>query len=127
MGKLILTILFFGASLVGCQDKKMDGPHPEELIGSWVHSHEEDTEAVRVYRPASFDFPPARGREGFEIKEGGECIYHGIAPADGSTSEPASWSWEGDNTLIIRPKAEGAENMVMEVVSVNEEMLKVKI
>ncbi|MCB9289661.1 MAG: hypothetical protein H6560_20325 [Lewinellaceae bacterium] len=127
MGKLILTILFFGASLVGCQDKKMDGPNPEELIGSWVHSHEEDTEAVRVYRPASFDFPPTRGREGFEIKEGGECIYHGIAPSDGSTSEPASWSWEGDNTLIIRPKAEGAENMVMEVVSVNEEMLKVKI
>ena len=127
MGKLILTILFFGASLVGCQDKKMDGPNPEELIGSWVHSHEEDTEAVRVYRPASFDFPPTRGREGFEIKEGGECVYHGIAPADGSTSEPASWSWEGDNTLIIRPKAEGAENMVMEVVSVNEEMLKVKI
>jgi hypothetical protein len=26
-----------------------------------IHSHEEDTQDVRVYRPAGYDFPPVRG------------------------------------------------------------------
>ena len=126
MGKLLLFVLLFGASLIGCQDKQNKGGHPEELIGAWIHSHEDDTEEVKVYRPASYNFPPARGREGFEIKEGGECIYHGIAPADGNTSEVASWSWDKDNKLLIKPDAEGVPEMVMEVLSVTAEMLKVK-
>ena len=126
MGKLLLFVLLFGASLIGCQDKQNKGGYPEELIGAWIHSHEDDTEEVKVYRPASYAFPPARGREGFEIKEGGECMYHGIAPADGSASEPASWSWEDGNRLVITPKAAGASEMRMEVVSVGEGMLKVK-
>lgn len=33
----------------------------------WLHSHEEDTADVRVYRPAEYPFPPARGRDGFEF------------------------------------------------------------
>ena len=126
MGKLLLTFFLFGASLIGCQDKQNKGGHPEELIGAWIHSHEDDTEEVKVYRPASYNFPPARGREGFEIKEGGECVYHGIAPADGSTNEPANWSWEDGNALVITPKADGAAEMRMEVVSASSEMLKVK-
>ena len=28
----------------------------EELLGSWVHSHEEDTADTVVYRRADFDF-----------------------------------------------------------------------
>ena len=123
MGKLLLTFFLFGAPLIGCQDKQNKNGHPEELIGAWVHAHEDDTDEVRVYRPASYDFPPARGREGFEIKAGGECIYHGIAPADGSTSEPATWSWEEGGKLVIRRKD---REMVMEVLSVDKEMLKVK-
>ena len=126
MGKLLLALILFGASLIGCQDKQGQATHPEELIGAWIHSHEDDTEEVKVYRHASYNLPPERGREGFEIKEGGECVYHGIAPADGSTNEPASWSWEDGNTLVITPKADGAAEMSMEVVSASSEMLKVK-
>ena len=37
----------------------------------WIHSYEEDTEDVRVYRPRSYDFPLSRGRTGFEIKKNG--------------------------------------------------------
>ena len=40
----------------------------------WIHSHEEDTEDKKVYRPSTFEFPPSRGRDGFEIKENGEFI-----------------------------------------------------
>lgn len=40
----------------------------------WIHSHEEDTEDKKVYRPSTFDFPPSRGRDGFEIRENGEFV-----------------------------------------------------
>ncbi len=127
MGKILLTCILLTASLIGCQDNKQnENTHPEGLIGAWLHSHEDDTEEIKVYRPAGYDFPPSRGRVGFNLMEGGECIYYGIAPADGSTNEPASWRWEGGNTLVITPKEEGASEMVLEVVSVGEGMLKVK-
>ncbi len=41
---------------------------PPELFQHWMHSHEEDSGDVQVYRPADYDFPPARGRRGFELQ-----------------------------------------------------------
>jgi hypothetical protein len=49
-----------------------------------LDSHEEDTQYVRVYRPAEYDFPLSRGRTDFEFREGGELIYYEIARADGT-------------------------------------------
>jgi hypothetical protein len=40
----------------------------------WIHSHEEDTKDQKVYRPSTFEFPPARGRDGFEIRPNGEFV-----------------------------------------------------
>jgi hypothetical protein len=50
----------------------------------WVHSHEEDTQDVRIYRPAGYDFPLSRGRVGVEFREGGELVDYEIARANGS-------------------------------------------
>ena len=65
------------------------------IVGQWIHSHEEDTQDVTVYRPASYDFPPSRGRMGFEFRKDGKLIYYGIARADGSDQIPGSWVIEG--------------------------------
>ena len=53
-----------------------------EPLGRWVHAHEEDEGDVRVYRPAGYDLPPARGRRGLEFRPGGEVIVYGPGPAD---------------------------------------------
>ena len=50
----------------------------------WIHSHEEDTENKKVYRPSTFEFPPSRGRDGFEIRENGEFILSFPGPTDRS-------------------------------------------
>jgi hypothetical protein len=64
---------------------------PHELFQHWIHSREEDRGDVRVYRPADYDFPPARGRDGFELKRDGTLIRYAIAAADGTTKRTERW------------------------------------
>ncbi len=53
-----------------------------DLTGRWVHSHEEDEGDVRVYRPAGYDLPPARGRRGLEFRPDGEVVVYGLGQTD---------------------------------------------
>jgi len=76
------------------------GP-PSQLFGHWVHSHEEDTGALRVYRPAGYRFPPARGRRGFELLPDGSYVAHGPGPTDKPTSRPGRWEPVGDGRLRL--------------------------
>ncbi len=73
------------------------------LIGRWVHAHEEDTEAGRVFRPADHPLPPSRGREAWDLRADGSFA----ATAPGPTDEPAetagSWQLDGDRLLISGP------------------------
>jgi hypothetical protein len=64
---------------------------PRELYRRWVHAREEDEGDVRVYRPAGYDLPPARGRGGVEFRPGGELLVYGPGPADRPTAAPGSW------------------------------------
>ena len=63
-----------------------------DLHGHWVHSHEEDSPTEAVYRPASHPFPPARGRDGFELEADGSLVEHGIGPTDRSTKTAGKWA-----------------------------------
>lgn len=98
----------------------------ECLIGTWIHSHEEDTPDVRVYRPADYPFPPARGRDGFEFRPDGELVYLGIARADGTEESNGRWTVEASNRVRIEVQSERIEPFTLEVVSCDGEMLKVK-
>ena len=71
------------------------------LTGRWMHSHEEDTADVAVYRPASYDFPPARGRNGFEFSADGRATYIGIAATDGSNQIPGRWELDAPNRVRV--------------------------
>ena len=61
------------------------------LLGTWRHSHEEDTPAHMVYRPENYAFPPARGRTGFVFQANNTCISLGISPRDGTARETCRW------------------------------------
>jgi hypothetical protein len=65
---------------------------PPELFQQWMHSHEEDTGDVQVYRPADYDFPPARGRRGFELRPDGSAELYGPSPSDRPAATTATWS-----------------------------------
>jgi hypothetical protein len=74
---------------------------PEEMLGHWVHSHEEDRGDERVYRPADYDFPPARGRRGFELKPGGELVLYGPGATDRPEATTARWSASGSGRVRL--------------------------
>lgn len=61
------------------------------LVGTWRHSHEEDTATETVYRPEDYAFPPARGRTGFSFRADKTCTYLGISPRDGTARESCRW------------------------------------
>ncbi|MFI5893460.1 hypothetical protein ACIA5D_25485 [Actinoplanes sp. NPDC051513] len=59
--------------------------------GRWTHSHEEDHDGVEVYRPAGYDFPPARGRSGIEFRPDGTYIDWAIGRGDANEARPGRW------------------------------------
>lgn len=96
------------------------------ILGHWIHSHEEDAQGVMVYRSANFNFPPARGRIGVDFRKGGELVYYGIARADGSEQSSGSWVIEGTDRVRIKVDSERIQPFVWQVVSCNDQALKVR-
>jgi hypothetical protein len=90
---LVLSCLIFNCA--ASQDRP-------ELVQHWIHSYEDDdaTQEYRTYRPATYAFPPSRGRDGFEIKENGVAISHPVAPFDGNMSISEKWSLDGDDLIF---------------------------
>ena len=71
----------------------------EVLYQRWVHSHEENTDAEMVFRPAHYGFPPSRGRIGFDLKPDGTYTAIGIAPTDGPLPTEGTWKLSGGNVV----------------------------
>lgn len=79
------------------------------LIGSWLHSWEEDTPEVIVFRPADYAFGPSRGRDGYEFRTGGILMYHGFGPADEPLTSTGEWGWRsGDEIHLVVNDPQGA-------------------
>ena len=95
-------------------------------MGTWRHSHEEDTDTESVYRPEGFEFPPSRGRVGYEFRRDHSCTYIGIAARDGASKETATWSVsEGARPEIVVTSPSG-RRQVLPLVSVDTERLVVR-
>jgi hypothetical protein len=92
---------------------------PGELLRHWVHSHEEDRGDERVYRPADYDFPPARGRRGFELKPDGEMLVYGPGATDRPEATTGRWGSSGEGRVKL-----GDEEL--EIVSVSPDRLTVR-
>jgi hypothetical protein len=67
----------------------------------WIHSHEEDDEAKKVYRSSSFDFPLSRGRDSFEIKKNGEIVSHAIGALDDIREKIGKFEIKYNNKLYV--------------------------
>ena len=98
----------------------------DALTQNWIHSHEEDTETQMVFRPATFSFPPSRGRSGFELKADGKLINRGIAPTDGPSETSGSWALDNDNTLTFYLGAVKKPARSLKIVSVDKTRLVVE-
>lgn len=69
--------------------------------GRWMHSYEEDHDGVQVYRPAGYDFPPARGRRGIEFRPDGTYVDWAIGRADANEARPGRWEPVGGGRVTV--------------------------
>lgn len=85
----------------------MSGP-PAEIIGIWLHSHEEDAAPTMVFRPRDYAFRPARWRDAIELRADGTCVWHGSGPDDRGQAVEGHWEDLGNGRAQITfPTAEG--------------------
>ena len=93
--------------LLSCNQKMTTASARDQsvLYQYWVHSFEDDSREnsmakYKTYRPSTYHFPPARGRDAFEIKEHSVFISHPIAPADGNLTITEKWELDNDKLTI---------------------------
>jgi hypothetical protein len=100
-------------------------PAPDQrLFQRWGHSFEEDHEGVLVYRPADFDFPRARGRDGIEFRADGSYVDWVVGPGDARQPRVGSWQLGDDGRLRLTTAA-GAQRVV-EVVQLAPDRLELQ-
>jgi hypothetical protein len=89
----------------------------------WVHSHEEDRGDEMVFRPASFPFPPSRGRRSIDLRPGGALARGGPGPDDRRVrSEGGRWQLAG-KTLKLHAPSSAAYTEAFEMVSASPDRL----
>jgi len=87
---------------------------PEILNRRWLHSHEEDTADEMVFRPATYPFPPSRGRAGFELHPDGSAAVLGPAPTDAPRERPGTWKIDDAKRLSVHvPDLQQTQSMTV--------------
>ena len=99
---------------------------PAEVFGHWMHSREEDTPGVRVYRPADHPFPPARWRHGLELLSNGTYIDHRLGPDDRSRRTTGRWVAEDARRIRLLPDDPNMNPQTLDLVSIEPGLLKVR-
>ena len=92
----------------------------------WVHSHEEDTDAVKVYRPSTFSFPLSRGRDKFQFQKDGTLIIYSIGRSDRLNEIHARWKKISVDTFRIRPDNSAIPPFDMKVISCANDIVSVQ-
>jgi len=95
------------------------------LCKHWVHSREEDTNTVTVYRPANYSFPPSRGRTGLEFGTDGTFKRIGIGQTDISRVAVGTWQVEGKGATEVHVQVDDSRQ-VLEIGSLDHDRLTIK-
>ncbi|TMR99922.1 hypothetical protein [Nonomuraea basaltis] len=75
---------------------------PPDIIGSWLHSFEEDTETTAVYRPRDHSFRPSRRvRRGLEFRADGTFVELRPGPDDRPRPVTGRWRTQGAGRIQI--------------------------
>jgi len=97
----------------------------DSLCRHWVHSFEEDTGEIRVYRPESYKFPLARGRVSMELKNDGALTGFQIGRNDVPAPEIGSWQVQDGRLLINYPNQNETQGFVIKEASDDKLVLEI--
>jgi len=104
----------------------VSSPQLKQLERTWLHAQEEDQGDVRVYRPNTYAFPPARGRTGFQFDHNGLFTQYDIAPTDGLEGRKGQWKADGSTKVVISLDDKRDPDYTLEIVSLEKDVLKVR-
>ena len=68
----------------------------EDLQGRWIHSHEEDTDDVMVFRRPEHEFPRSRGRRSIDLRADGSYAERSPGPVDVPVETTGKWRRAGE-------------------------------
>ena len=134
--KIIVLLLCFLPLLANKCDKKKDEVDDssttekvvaedmmKEIYGkTWMNSFEEDKDGAKAYRVSTYEFPPARGRSGFEIAEDGAFYEVAPGPTDALEKTEGKWRAQEDKILVQVDEKE----YMLELVSYEDGLLMLK-
>ncbi len=89
----------------------------------WIHSYEEDTKDLKVYRPSSFDYPLGWGRAGMKFKEDGCITLYEIAPNDKQIQIQGIWKQVSKELFEITFPSGEKETFIIEIKKLKPEIL----
>ena len=124
--KYVTFLCLLCLALVSNKCKKREEMQLQLLQKTWLHSHEDDQNDIRVYRPNTYDFPPSRGRTGFTFEKDGTYKQYDIAPTDGLEEHSGKWVAGKDEKIKIMFDKKDMENYEIEIISVEPNLLKIK-
>ncbi|NQY66718.1 MAG: hypothetical protein HRT72_03215 [Flavobacteriales bacterium] len=123
----ILLALFFFFS---CNQKAAESIKAESVskhvYNKWLHSREEDTEYIKVYRPSTYQFPPSRGRRGFEIKEDGIFALIKIGITDIPDIVIGKWTSNSSNKIEVKFDNSEENDLNLNITLITKEVMKIK-
>ena len=133
---VLFTFSLFAILLMACQTEDI----MKKIIGvTWIRSFEDDKNGTQAYRPETYTFPPARGREGWKFEDDGTLTKQAIAPTDGYVAQRGKWTFytkDNKNILAIvleivqenidKKQDEEVEKLSYEIISVSDSLLFVK-
>jgi len=96
------------------------------VVGQWMHSFEEDSGDLRVYRPQNYPFPPARGRDGMEFLADGTFVDRGIGPTDAHQETRGRWEYLGSGQVRISAPGTRQAERTIEIVECGEQKLCIR-
>jgi hypothetical protein len=102
------------------------GDLPAVIFRHWIHSREEDTGDIEIYRPEGFAFPPSFGRDGFEMRKNGQFIQDDIGPADGVVQVLGRWTSLGSQRVSVSFEGTEREGYSFEIVAVDDSILQIR-
>lgn len=102
------------------------GDLPPAIFRRWIHSREEDTGDLEVFRPEGFAFPPAFGRDGFEMRKDGQFIQYDIGPADEVVRVLGRWTSLGSQRVSVSFEGTEREGYSFEIVAVDDTVLRIR-
>lgn len=97
--------------------------NPAELaiVGqTWLRSHEEESGGQLIYRPQSYQFPPARGRSALSLAPEGKSAMMAPGPDDRPVERSGNWMVTDDDHLLI--ETEGRRQR-FKIISVGQDKL----